>query len=748
MKKIQLFIFVSIVFFLASFTVTAQGVTEQDSLALVDLYNSTNGAGWSNNTNWLSSSTVALWHGVTVTDGRVTALNLNGNGLNGNFPESITSITGLTQLSLSNNNLTGNIPFNIDTLINLKVLDLSANQMTGGIPAETGNLSNLNTLYLFSNKLSGDIPASLGNLSQMVLIRLNGNQLTGFIPSSFGNLSSLSELHLENNQLSGAIPGSLGKCANLTQLYLSDNRLTGSIPDSLCNAIKISRLVINNNDLEGIIPDSLSKLTQLFDLEFRNNAIKGPLPSLSPFLYLHHLYIDSNHFDFEGLENISNIADLIYAPQKSIALKKDNDILSVSAGGTITNDTFRLFKNGGLISTQTGDSIFSISGSGEYYISVTNRQAPQLTLFSDTLNYGIGLADTTTTVTLNLSGSSTTEVNDGNYKILNITPTAGPNELSGELTAMVTIDSTVSSFHDQPYVQRHYDITPSANPENAQATVTLYFTQQEFDNFNNYITANRLGLPLLPSGGVDNGNVRIIQLHGSFTASPNPANYADTTTIYITPEVSWDSTNNWWVVTFPVAGFSGFFVSTANFTLSVNLSNFEASPQRNSVVLQWHSYSESAVKEYVVERSWNVRSFYDIGSISKSSMNGYKDYDFTDTKPLNGDNYYRLKIVDMNGKVSYSNILLVKTTRVNLSLLVYPNPVMSTATLQFYTVAPARYKVRITNQFGEVIQLIEGVSVEGTNRLPVNLSRYSTGNYFIVLTGDGLETASLKVSRQ
>ena len=46
-----------------------------DSLALVELYNSTGGAGWKNNEyKWLSSSSVSEWYGVTVTDGRVTGL--------------------------------------------------------------------------------------------------------------------------------------------------------------------------------------------------------------------------------------------------------------------------------------------------------------------------------------------------------------------------------------------------------------------------------------------------------------------------------------------------------------------------------------------------------------------------------------------------------------------------------------------------------------------------------------------------
>ncbi len=49
-------------------------VNVQDSLALVDLYNSTNGPNWNNHTNWLTKNPVSTWYGVTIKNKRVTQI--------------------------------------------------------------------------------------------------------------------------------------------------------------------------------------------------------------------------------------------------------------------------------------------------------------------------------------------------------------------------------------------------------------------------------------------------------------------------------------------------------------------------------------------------------------------------------------------------------------------------------------------------------------------------------------------------
>jgi hypothetical protein len=100
----------------------------QDSLALVDLYNATNGANWRSRTNWLSANPINTWYGVTVNaQGCVEKLVLNDNQLNGRISESISNLTELTVLQLVGNQLNGNIPASLGKLSKLDRLWLTDN---------------------------------------------------------------------------------------------------------------------------------------------------------------------------------------------------------------------------------------------------------------------------------------------------------------------------------------------------------------------------------------------------------------------------------------------------------------------------------------------------------------------------------------------------------------------------------------------------------------------------------------------
>ena len=186
------------------------GSAETDRAALVALYHAAGGPEWDSNGNWLSDEPLGTWYGVTTNDaGRVTAL------------------------SLIRNNLDGSIPPELGKLSNLEVLIFVYNQLSGPIPAELGNLSNLEALGLSSNQLTGAVPPELGNLSNLERLGLGSNQLTGTIPPEFGNLFALEFLWFYGNQLTGSIPPELGNLSNLKDLRLHNNRLTGELPISL-----------------------------------------------------------------------------------------------------------------------------------------------------------------------------------------------------------------------------------------------------------------------------------------------------------------------------------------------------------------------------------------------------------------------------------------------------------------------------------------------------------------------------------
>ena len=205
-----------------------------DREVLVALYNATDGANWTDNTNWLSTAPLGEWHGVTVDEsGRVTELHLSAKQLSGTIPVELTQLSSLKHLYLLNNQLSGAIPTELARLSNLVNLFLNSNQLTGAIPAELGELSNLKLLVLSKNQLSGAIPKELGKLSRLEFLLLDDNQLSGEIPAELGKLSKLNSLILINNQLSGAIPAELGNLSNLETILLASNNLTGCIPSGL-----------------------------------------------------------------------------------------------------------------------------------------------------------------------------------------------------------------------------------------------------------------------------------------------------------------------------------------------------------------------------------------------------------------------------------------------------------------------------------------------------------------------------------
>ena len=202
--------------------------------ALVALYNATDGENWNRSDNWLSGAPLGEWEGVhTNDDGRVTALVLFDDGLSGELPAELGSLSNLTELHLRGNELTGEIPPELGNLPNLYKLSLNG-QLSGEIPPELSNLERLSGLNLFGNQLTGEIPPELGKMPALYELNLAGNQLSGGIPSEWTNVRVTANiLDLAGNQLSGEIPS--GLATNVTELNLSGNQLSGTIPPDLVN---------------------------------------------------------------------------------------------------------------------------------------------------------------------------------------------------------------------------------------------------------------------------------------------------------------------------------------------------------------------------------------------------------------------------------------------------------------------------------------------------------------------------------
>jgi Leucine-rich repeat (LRR) protein len=659
----------------------------QDSLALVDLYNSTNGPGWTNNYNWLTAAPINTWQGVTLWLDRLEKVKLPSNNLTGNIPPSLLKLTTLGFIDLSYNNLTGDLA-PVNNLFSLSELNLSFNQLTGKLPSSLGRTSQIAVLDLSHNLFSDTIPFELGNQDYTQMMNLGFNQLTGQIPDSFKILKNLQELYLNNNQLTGKIPDSLGRLIHLKQINFNSNQFIGPLPD------------------------------------FR------AVPSLQNFT------VSNNNFNFDGMETLPvSVNPPVYAPQASIVLNRNGNLFSVSAGGNVSNDTFRLYKNGILDSIKSGDSTFVIESPGQYYISITNKLAPNLTLQSTTYNIaGLVLADSAVTITQYVSGLNTIEVEDTPYHklMLSITPIAGANALSGNVDCKVILDPAVNTYNNQPYVQRHYDIVPAVSPSTAMATVKLYFTQADFDNFN-ASPAHGADLPIRPTDAAGIANLRVYQYHG-FSATSLPGSYSGPA-VEIDPadaNIVWNSNGQYWEVSFDVNGFSGFFVSSLNSALlPVKLISFTGKLQGNSGLLQWVTANEINSSYFELQRSVNGNNFDAITTIpAAGNSNGISlNYQYTDQPKSAGVYYYRLKMTDKDGRFTFANVIKLNYAGGNPNMSVYPNPANKSVLVNFPQTTGIT-TLKMIDMAGRVVKTVP--LPKGVMQLRLNLNGLPVGMYKLI----------------
>jgi len=118
------------------------------------------------------------------------------------------------------------------------------------------------------------------------------------------------------------------------------------------------------------------------------------------------------------------------------------------------------------------------------------------------------------------------------------------------------------------------------------------------------------------------------------------------------------------------------FFSVNTSALSVRMGDITATNNGAVNVINWHTLSEDKGDAFEIERGSNGIQFEKIGMMNaKGTATAYR---FTDAKPIHGINYYRLKIKDINGSISYSPIVSANYQIKDNAFSVYPNPANKT----------------------------------------------------------------------
>lgn len=183
--------------------------------------------------------------------------------------------------------------------------------------------------------------------------------------------------------------------------------------------------------------------------------------------------------------------------------------------------------------------------------------------------------------------------------------------------------------------------------------------------------------------------------------------------------------------------FNAFSIEEGTVVLPVKLLSFKATLNDNAVKIKWVTAGETNSRSFTVERSADGTDYLPITTVNAAGNSSTKkNYEITDAQPATGKNFYRLKQTDMDGRVTYSDIvhILFKKQK-NDQLFIYPNPVNNYFRINIAG-AQNNYAAIITNSVGQPVFNGTGTVVKINDDISKNISNIKPGIYFISLVNN------------
>jgi hypothetical protein len=149
------------------------------------------------------------------------------------------------------------------------------------------------------------------------------------------------------------------------------------------------------------------------------------------------------------------------------------------------------------------------------------------------------------------------------------------------------------------------------------------------------------------------------------------------------------------------------------------------------VQINWVTASEINNAFFEVERSADGITFKTLGKINGNGTSTLMhNYSFVDELPEYGNNYYRLKQIDIDNHYQYSNIVKVLFSVEELMLSnVYPNPAKDILKYSLLSPKSKKLLLHLSDISGRILINKTITIIKGTNQIQLNISRFKNGNY-------------------
>jgi hypothetical protein len=196
--------------------------------------------------------------------------------------------------------------------------------------------------------------------------------------------------------------------------------------------------------------------------------------------------------------------------------------------------------------------------------------------------------------------------------------------------------------------------------------------------------------------------------------------------------------------------FKKFLFSNAAVLSQSPVMNFNGKKEKSNVSLNWKFTTTTGISGYSLERSLDGKDYTAVTSRNFEGQEIPESASYVDIASGSKSYAYRLKVTNMTGKVSYSQVIYFKddNTTTNKELNIYPNVIQSGASIQVNSDATIKSKVQVVDYAGRVVYNSDVNLNKGTNSFYLDVAgKLAKGNYVVVLPVNGTQLSQKIVIR-
>ncbi|MEO6637148.1 MAG: T9SS type A sorting domain-containing protein [Ginsengibacter sp.] len=153
---------------------------------------------------------------------------------------------------------------------------------------------------------------------------------------------------------------------------------------------------------------------------------------------------------------------------------------------------------------------------------------------------------------------------------------------------------------------------------------------------------------------------------------------------------------------------------------------------QKSVLLSWKVGDAKNAKAFVIEKSFDGIQFSPVGQVNAIQNAATYNYQFTDIGNMAGSMYYKVAVIDRDGKISFSKVIKIDVPMQGQGITVYPNPVTDHLLIKNLPIGTAIH-LSILDAKGAIVK--EMILYPASSSLNINTSNLAAGIYVLLLRG-------------